>query len=368
MRMIGGLGGVALLVGTALISSPTEARGQEKLVVLNRGTSEAVLVDPESRDVLARLPTGPGPSEVVISPDGRTAFVANYGEGSAPAHGTAGSPANPEPAAGPAARAAGPASGVGTFRSTVTVLDLVSNTVRGTFYPGAYTRLHDIDVNDSGKRLFLTAEADSGVLELDARTGEVLMLWKTGGAMSHTLVAGPGGRRLYVANVGSDSVTVIDRLTAVSQRVPTGRRPEGIHISPDGAEVWVGNRGDGSITVIDARRLRPLETLSAVTGDPVRLRFTPRGRYVWVSDRERRRIVILHAASRTPVAVVPLDVRPRGIVFSTDGSRAFVTAPEAGRVLVVNASTGEVEASFEAGSDPDALGWSRVARGVGAGR
>ena len=51
----------------------------DTLIVLNKSDHEAALVDPETLAVVAKLPTGKGPHEVAVTPDGRWAFVSNYG-------------------------------------------------------------------------------------------------------------------------------------------------------------------------------------------------------------------------------------------------------------------------------------------------
>lgn len=327
----------------------------EKLVVLNRAAAEAVLVDPRTRRVVARVPTGPGPHEVAVSLDGRFAYVANYGSTAYDA----------EPFHVPAI---GVASAGADQRGTVTVVDLETGTVRATFQPGSFRFLHGIRVNQSGTRLWITAEADSAVLEVDAETGDLLMLWKTGGAMGHTLAVTPEGRKLFIANRGSDSVTVIDRATVVAHRIPAGRGPEGIDVSPDGREVWVGNRGDHSITVIDARRQRALAGFPSGGRDPARLRFTPDGREVWVSNRESRELAVFDARSRELVATVALGVEPLSLLFSPDGRHLFVSAPDVDRVVVVDTVWRTVLDSFHTGPAPEGLGWSHMPLPAAAGR
>lgn len=303
------------------------ALAQEKLVVLNSEAAEAAVVDPTTHQILARLPTGLGPREVALSPDGRLAYVANYGLG-------------------------------GNGRGTVTVLDLQRYRVLATYRPGTYAFLHDIRVSRNGRRLWLTAEADSGIIEMDAASGAILMFWRTGGAKSHTLVTSPDSRRLYVANAHSDSVTVIDRLTTVPKRIATGREPEGLDISPNGLELWVSNRGDHTITIIHAKRYRVLETIESGGRDPVRLRFSPDGSEVWVSNRESRSVTIFDAFTREVLGSVELDAEPQSVVFSPDGRRALVSAPQVNKVYVVDVERREVTASFRSGEGPYGMAWS----------
>ncbi|MDX1579684.1 MAG: gluconolaconase, partial [Gemmatimonadota bacterium] len=49
------------------------------LVVVNKGPSTVSIVDLASGALLGRLPTGAGPHEVVLTSDGATAVVTDYG-------------------------------------------------------------------------------------------------------------------------------------------------------------------------------------------------------------------------------------------------------------------------------------------------
>ena len=340
-----------MVILSALLALPAMVGGQvpfvDRLVVLHPTTSEVTLVDPLSRTVVARIPTGPGPQEVVMSPDGRFAYIANYGTlGIGPADESGGNPWSAE--------------------GSITVLDVSTGTVHATLRLGPYHRLHGIQVSRNGRRLWLTAEADSGVLEVDAQTGDVLMLWKTGGAFSHTLASSADGRDLFVANRQSRSVTVIDRLTVVVRRIPTGQLPEGIDLSPGGRQLWVGNRGDHTLTVIDARKLLPLATFSSGGLDPVRLRFRPDGREVWVSNRGSHELAIFDAQSRELLDRIPLPVEPRALVFSPDGRQLYVSAPASGQLILVDVGQRRVTDSFYVGPAPDGLTWSRLAPATAA--
>jgi DNA-binding beta-propeller fold protein YncE len=82
------------------------------LVVLEKDSARARLIDPATGATLASLPTGPFPHEVAVSPDGRLAVVADYGA--------------QEPG------------------RTLTVLDLAARRVARTVDLGAYRRPHGI--------------------------------------------------------------------------------------------------------------------------------------------------------------------------------------------------------------------------------
>ena len=73
----------ALLLGILLAAGAIRAESTppKALLVLSKGDHTLAIVDPASLHVVARMPSGPDPHEVVASTDGRFAYISNYGGG-----------------------------------------------------------------------------------------------------------------------------------------------------------------------------------------------------------------------------------------------------------------------------------------------
>src|ERR1700730_8793014 len=52
------------------------------LLALSKGEQTLSIIDPTTLAVVARVPAGPDPHEVIASDDGKFAFISNYGGGS----------------------------------------------------------------------------------------------------------------------------------------------------------------------------------------------------------------------------------------------------------------------------------------------
>lgn len=297
------------------------------LVVLNKAEDEAVLVDPDGYGVRARLPTGAGPHEVAISPDGRTAYVADYGRE--------------------------------TPGNTITVLDLVDREVEATWDLLNYTRPHGIATSADGSVVWVTAEGARAVLEIDAASGRIGRVWRTGQNVSHMVARTPDERKLYVANIGSGSVSVIDRASDEVTTVPTGAGAEGVAVSPDGAEAWVTNRQEGTISVIDVATDEVVATFSSGGEVPIRVAFTPDGAEAWVSNAGSDSVTVFRAGDRTIAATLEVGAVPVGILIAPDGSRAFVANTRANRVTVFDVGSRERADTFTTGIEPDGMAWRR---------
>jgi YVTN family beta-propeller protein len=308
------------------------------LIVLNKSDNKAALVDPSDRHkVVARLKTGRAPHEVAVTPDGHWAFVSNYGMS-----GVFNGKRRDEPG------------------NTLTVLDLERRKVARTITLPAAARPHGIATSRDGALVWVTCEGMKSVLELDAKSGNVLSTWPTAQETSHMIVASPDERRLYVANIGSGSVTVIDRQSGAVHSVPTGDGPEGIDISPDGREVWVANRGANLIAVLDARSDSVVARFNSGGMMPIRVKFTPDGRQVWVSNARTNRVVVFDPATRQIIKTIAVGAMPVGIQMEPSGMRAYVANTNDNSVTVIDVSTRTVMTTFAPGKEPDGMAWAPV--------
>ena len=71
----------------------------------------------------------------------------------------------------------------------------------------------------------------------------------------------PDGSTLYVANAGSDDLSVIDLATGRARaHLDTGRNPRGLALAPDGRRLFVDSVLDGALDIFDTRSLSRVGT------------------------------------------------------------------------------------------------------------
>ena len=144
---------LAYAAALAAAASPLGAQSSDLLVVLNKNVAKATLLEVASGRVVATLPTGPFPHEVVVSPDGRRAVVANYGA--------------QEPG------------------RSLTVLDLVNRSVERTIDLGEYRRPHGMVWLPGGSHIAVTVEQSQALLVVDVAAGAVARAIPTGARGTH---------------------------------------------------------------------------------------------------------------------------------------------------------------------------------------
>lgn len=316
-RLLSGLA-IFVLVGTL---------HAQQLLVLNKSDNTMAIVDPASLKVLATVPTGMGPHEVAVSADGKTAYVANYGTAKQPG-------------------------------STLTVVDLATRKSREVSL-GALLRPHGI--MESAGKIYFTAEGSRAVARLDPASERVDWLMGTGQSVTHMVVVAPKLNKLYTANIGSDTVTVVNLAAPGPQQmkqIATGKGPEGMDLSTDGAELWVGTRGDGGLAIIDTATDTVKQSLH-VGKMPIRVKFTPDGKRVLVSDAMAGEVVVFNAATRKEVKRIAVGEAPVGIQMAPDGKRAFVAATRADKIFELDLEKLEVARSLAPGKEPDGMAWAK---------
>jgi YVTN family beta-propeller protein len=333
------------LLLTALLAAPAAAG---TLVVANKSDATVSLVDTGSGEVVATLPTGKGPHEVAVSPDGETAVVTDYGTRGAPG-------------------------------STLTVIDLPGKRVAKTIDLGEHTRPHGVVFLPGGRRVAVTAEGSKSLLVVDLEAGKVEAAIPTVAEVSHMVVLSPGGERAYVANIGSGSATVIDLAAGKKLAdVATGEGAEGIAATPHG--VWVTNREAGTVTLIDPESLRVTATIAS-PGFPIRAEATPDGKQVLVTNAQAGELTVIDAAGRKTVRRVKLDLAasdpegrlfgdrfggssvPIGIEIAPDGKTAWIAHSNADAVQVLDLETWKPTGVLEAGKEPDGMAYSPLTLG-----
>jgi YVTN family beta-propeller protein len=317
------------------------------LIILNKFDGTATLLDRRGGGEIAVLPTGRGPHEVAVSPDGQTAVVGNYGQRE-PGH-------------------------------TLTVIDVSARQVVRTIDLQKFHRPHGIVYLPDGKRVIVTAEAEKKLLVVDVTAGGISAAIDTGQNISRMVALAPKLGRAFVANIGSGSVTAVDLTSSQAvATVSTGSGAEGIDVSPNGDEVWVTNRAADTISIIDTGSLEVVDEI-ACASFPIRLKFTPDGRYALISNARSGDVAVFDVRRRVEVRRIAMDASalegteqrlfgdsfgrspvPVGILIPPDGRHAYVANTNADIITVIDLATWQISGRLTAGREPDGLGYSPI--------
>ena len=152
---------------------------------------------------------------------------------------------------------------------------------------------------------------------------------------------------VYVPNLGSNSVSVIDPATfKVVRTFPVPAQPQHVVPSWDLKTLWVNDNKGNMLTPVDPRTGRPGR--SVPVDDPYNLYFSPDGKHAMVMAEARERIDFRDP--HTMKLQRSLHVPCRGVNhadFTADLSTFVVSCEFSGKLLVVPASGAKVAAVID---------------------
>ena len=165
--------------------------------------------------------------------------------------------------------------------------------------------------------------------------------WATGSGSNPAGVVVIPGRGVYVANTGSNTVSVFDPVTgAVVNTIPVGGSPTAMVGSADGTSVWVANASSNTVSRINTT------TNAVVANTPVG--STPRalalnGSTLWVANSGNNTVSRVNTTTNTVVgSAIGVGRAPYGIAVSQDGSQVYVTNRDGNSVTRISTTTNAV--------------------------
>jgi YVTN family beta-propeller protein len=311
-----------LFLGCALAAPAAAAT----LLVLNKEDATLSFINPATGATAGTVPTGAGPHEVEVTAGGRVAVVSNYG----------GQPAG----------------------NSLSVIDIPMRRERARVDLGDLRRPHGLAI--VGQHAYFTAEDARHVGRLDIAGGKVDWRFATEQDRTHMVVASRDGNTLFTSNMGSNSISIIDRRADGGARqtvVNVGQGPEGLDLSPDGRQLWAANSAGGSISIIDVATKRLVKTFDVGTRRSNRLKFTPDGTLALVSDLTAGELLVVDVASQTVKTRLPIGRGASGILVVPDGSRAYVAAASERKLVVIDLKSLSVTGQVATGGGPDGMAW-----------
>jgi YVTN family beta-propeller protein len=320
------------------------------LLVVNKSDNTLSMLNLATGQAMATLPTGNGPHEVGVSPDGTIALVSNYG-----------------PAANPG--------------NSLTVINIAAAEVVDTIDLGGYRRPHGLSWLPDNRHALVTVEDSRAVLLVDIERGKIIWAIATDEPVSHMVAVDPAGKNAYVTNIGSGSISVVDIEGGILKAtVKVGNGTEGIAISADGRQLWATNRESDTVVVMDPATMKIHTTLGSI-GFPIRVTLSPDGQEALVSRAYAGRVEFYNTQTLQSAGEVSMPSEyslsngrwlgggfgyrplPIGIIYHPNGESAYVANSYGGYIAVIDIAARQVTGTLHAGAEPDGLAYSHLMPG-----
>jgi YVTN family beta-propeller protein len=142
------------------------------------------------------------------------------------------------------------------------------------------------------------------------------------------------GYQIFVSNEKGGTLTVINGADfKVTDTIPVGKRPRGIHASPDGKTVYVALSGTP---------IEPPPKLDA-NGNPIFAKgHDDDDDDAAKSDKTADGLGIVDAAQKKFLRKIPVGSDPEQFAVSKDGTRIYISNEDVGAATVLETATGKI--------------------------
>jgi len=294
------------------------------LVVLNKNGHDASFIDLATGETVAKLPTGEGPHELLVSADGRTAVGSDYNAG-----------------------------------NSLTVFDVSEPSVVRTIDLSDHPRPHGIAWLPGQREVLVTSGPSNTLVVVDIVAGRVVRTIDTEQPGSHMVAVSEDGSVAYTSNGSGNSVSVIDVAAGeVTRILDVPDRPEAIATTRSGDEIWVGSNNEVVVSVVspeDGSIQRQWDGFSW----PYRILLTRDERMAIMPDMRTNSIRFFDNATSEELGSMALDLMgPQGVVLHPDDRTLFLSLSRRDRVIVIDVDTRQILGSYATGSGPDGIAYS----------
>ena len=278
--------------------------------------------------VLKEVKIGGHPHEMVFSPDGRYVYATDNGVLWMTETGQGG--------------------------NTVSIVDTRTQSLAGTIDLGKYRRPHGIDVDPKTGNLLVTTELPSMLLMVDPRARKVVREYDVKGKAPHLVRLAADGVWAYTSNTDTGTVSAVNLKTSEVTVIRVGERPQGMAFSPDGRFLYVTNLNSDNISIIDTQAKTHAGDIPTGKG-PVRIRITPDGKTAVYALQTGEAVGFANTRTRKEEAQVKLTGQPVSLTFSADNRYAFSAVQSQDRIFMIELATRKIEKVISAppGSGPD---------------
>ena len=314
--------------------SATVAGDLSRVYVPHVRSNDVYVIDPATLKVVDRFRVGINPQHVVPSWDLKTLWVANNAEGRTdgsltPLDPKTGKPGKPIAVDDPYNMYFSPdgryAIIVAEARKRLDFRDPHTMEMRFSIDVPECDGINHADFSIDGRWAIFTCEFKKGLVKIDLVERKVLgYLTLSRGGMPQDIRVSPDGKLFYVADMMADGVFVVDGASFRELGfIATGKGTHGLYPSRDGRKLYVANRGSnrihgpakgkGSVSVVDFATQK-VEANWPIPGggSPDMGNVSADGRTLWLSGRYDDMVYVFDTTSGA-VRSIKVGMEPHGL-------------------------------------------------------
>ena len=165
--------------------------------------------------------------------------------------------------------------------------------------------------------------------------------------------------KVYVVGSVSNTVSVIGLDHKVKKTIPVGIRPVAIAYNPMGQKLYVANLVSGNLSIIDTKSETVSSTLD--TGkSPVALAIKPENGEVYVVDSIENSLTVFDTSSRKKAQIPHIGTKLVAIAYQPDTHQMYIVAEGSDAIIPIDTNTHTPLAPIPVGHNPGAIAYNQV--------
>ena len=222
---------------------------------------------------------------------------------------------------------------------------------------------YSVAVNETTNRVYVTNVGSGSVSVINGATGGLLGSSIAVGSHPYGVAVNEATNRVYVTNLSSDSVSVIDGATGavVGSPIHVGDAPCGLAVNEATNRVYVANGGSDSVSVIDGATGSVIASLS-VGHVPQGVAVNEVTNRVYVTNNYDHSVNVVNAATGALVGgPIAVGSYPFAVAVNEATNRVYVSNTDSDTVSVIDGVTGAlIGAPIEVGDYPEGVAVNEV--------
>src|SRR6266436_3237653 len=175
--------------------------------------------------------------------------------------------------------------------------------------------------------------ADTGPLQLETK----IPLGDVRGRIDHMAVD-LKRQRLFVAELGNDSVGIVDLPNRkLISRITGLKEPQGVGYEPSTDVLYVANAGDGSVRLFKGNDYKSAGQVE-LGSDADNIRIDAAANRLFVGYGSGA-LAVIDPSTRNKVGDIPVKAHPEAFQIDPDSNQIFVNVPDAHGIAVVDRVT-----------------------------
>lgn len=198
--------------------------------------------------------------------------------------------------------------------------------------------------NRDWTRLYVSNVLDGTFSIVDTKTAKVVQTVPAGAPHPSGMRFLPDGKHLVISYIG-DKVTdqgalgIMDLETGkLVKKIPVQAQSERFDITPDGKRAYVANIVSQTISVIDLDKGEVMTTIPSPEKLPFNVLVSPKGLRAFVANVMGDTILEIDTTTNQVVSTIKTAAGPNGMTFTPDGDNILMTNIYAGRMQSYNLS------------------------------